>query len=201
MFNLKKNIYNIYIYIYIYIYMKKFTIAIMALATMIASSKNMQNLGNKKINDNDPKFQLQLVIVNNTENVSLDNSDYITSFYLDIAINGITLTTKDFNNVDLDKVPYNYNDTFRTEQTTKTIYTLNLTPSSKHVHFNFHFGTLWQPTIFPVYAHSELCNASIDYYFYKVYNYTKNNGTQIVITANGYGGNNNANWQLEFYKF
>ena len=183
--------------------MKKIIINTIALTTIVASFANMQNLNNKKkYNITNPNFQLQLVIANYTSNIGPGATNYEghTWFYLDIVINGITYTTYDFTNIVEEERPFD--DTFKTEcSTTKIIYTLNLNPSLKYVHFDFNFGTIYPGLIFPAWFHAPLKFASNDYDFHKTYNDTKNNGTQIVITATGSGGNNRGDWGYKYYKF
>ena len=156
-------------------------------------------------------YQLQLVINNQTEdingkNINLHPALFLAWFYLDIKINSINYNddsfinnTKKENNNDFhyQNRDYNYNDIFWTTPNKQTsILTLNLDPRLNQVRLNFTFG------IFANQAHYQnTCANNYLYDFHKTYFDTKNNGTKLIINANGDWTTNTANWGFQYYKF
>ena len=182
--------------------MKKLIILIIFLATVIINFVNIQNLNNKKINNViNSDFQLQLIIRNYTNNVGwgATKCENLTYFYLDISINGNTYTTKNFNS-NIEKGPYQ--DVFKTpNNATTSIYTMNIN-NYDILAITFTFGTLYNPI--GIWFHAQLTSANDYRCNFRNENFKyKNNGTKLIISAydGGDGVNNNANWNLQYYKF
>ena len=194
--------------------MKKLIMPITVIATIIASFANMQNLINKKLNDN-PTFQLQIIVNNQTSDIN-GQKIFVKKqawFYLDLSIDNITYNDNNFihqniNNSDFKSNfhsdlgsgnIYNYPDVFWTTPSSElTLYTItfNAIKSIDNTYINFTFG------IFADNYHYQNTQANnYQYNFRKTYFNTKNNGTKIVINANGGWGTNTANWAFQYYKF
>ena len=193
--------------------MKRITMIAMGLATIIASSTSSLNSINKQVKS-DPaptKYQLQLVVYNNTWNIP---SMALTKFYLDIEINGTTYNCNDFQKYNNDKddlvtflnTPTNHgggNDVFIINSWAEVVlYSIDLNPKLCPAVWRFTFGTYYASLFGGVWMHSQLTFAdNYQYNFIDEYNKTKNNGTQIYITAGGDTGSNNASWTLKYYSF
>ena len=95
------------------------------------------------------------------------------------------------------------NDVFTTDKnTTTTLYSMILYSSLDYLTLDFTFGTFYSP-VGAVWYHSQLTLANnYNYNFYKAYvENDYDNGTKLVINANGGDGANNANWKFQYYKF
>ena len=197
--------------------MKKLIMFMMTLVVITTSFIGLQNLTNKKIkNSSSQQFQLQLAIVNNTQDVNgrkftnWENKD-IVWFYFDIAIDDITYGDNEFVSQNINNYNFNsnfhsgfgttninnYPDIFWTNLNTEVIlYTFNLDPKRTGAIINFTFGIFYNP-----YHYQNICVNNYLYNFYKTYYDTKNNGTRLTIYANGGWGSNTADWEFEYYKF
>ena len=192
--------------------MKKIIISTTALVTLIASFA-ITTANNYTGHHYPPpmimyKYNFQIVIVNNTNNVYGGDRDHFgTWFYFDFTIDGIQYTDSNFRNITIEG-PWNSgglngsagrmgdNDVFYTSSNKKlTIFNITF-PGDAYPGISFTFGTFyWVPII--RWAHSELIN------FGKVIQ-TKDyfhNGNQyasggVLITAYGSAGNNSATASL-----
>ena len=155
---------------------------------------------------------MQLIINNRTSDVNgnIINSDafggFYAWFYLDIKIDNNSYNCDNFYKnsnfhryviQDNNPIYAGYQDLFWTNPyTIVNLLTLNLDPSRTGIIINFTFG------IFDGRFHYQNTYVSNYLYnFHKTYSDTKNNGTKLVINANGGWGSNTANWEFQYYKF
>ena len=187
--------------------MKKLILPIMILMTMITNFVNLQNSNNKHLTlNNAPRFELKVAVNNQTSNVGVLQ---LVCFYLDITVNGIAYNNNNFDN-DPNLQKFNKKpiygqkglDIFIVNPNTEaTLITTDLDPSLDFATIDFSFGTFYSP-LGHVWYHAQLTMAyKYQYNFYKTYVNTTNNGTKVVINANGSDGANSANWGFHYYKF
>ena len=179
--------------------MKKLIMYAMALATLIASSANIQNLSNKKISENNWYiYQFRVVINNQTNNVGINATD---SFYLDLSFNGVTVDDNNF--VNIRKYPQKYNDTFVTEPgSVETIYSLFVNPDNvDNFVINFNFGILYW--VVGIWYHSQIATSSgpitMNMEMYSLRDY--DNGLELYFDATGGQGTNTGTQSYHFYNF
>ena len=182
-------------------------------AIIINSASLISKTSNNNVNQ---KFQLQLIVNNNTWDVNGENvanwpTTDIIWFYFDVTIDNITYDDNEFVSQNINNSNFNsnfhtgfgttnvnkYPDIFWTNSNSElTLYTLNLDPSSTNTKINFTFGIFRDPYHYQnTYANNYL------YDFHKTYSDNKNNGTKLIINANGDWGSNTANWGFQYYKF
>ena len=191
--------------------MKKLITLIMVSVITITKFINMQNLNNKKINNNFiPSLQLQIIINNETSDVigapiNIFNANTIIWFYLDITLDDKTYYQSNFNNGSFNTKAYTndgkeinapYQDTFWTDMNKLSdLITLNLDPNRTGIIINFTFG------VFDGFHYQLISVNNFLYNYNGIYINTHYNGTKLIINANGGWGSNTANWGLQFYKF
>ena len=193
--------------------MKKIIMLFTTLVTTIASFTNIKNLTNKTtITNDDQKFQLKLIINNETNDVNGKRMNaYIgwlkAYFYLDITIDGKVYNgnkNSGFNTADSNYHPFtpengqlnSYWDVFWTNPNTLlNLITLNLDPDRTGVIINFTFK------IYDGFHYQNTEANNYVYNFHKTYSDNQNNGTELIINSNGSWGSNTASWEFQYYKF
>ena len=191
--------------------MKKIITFIMILATITTSFVDVQILNNKKATSNDnQKFQLQLVINNQTSDVNgsfMGLADgTVFWYYLDLKIDSTSYYVANFPKTSLlhtsvkgydgATLPAEYPDLFWTNSgSSATIFTLNLDPNKTGIVINFTFG------IFEICHYQNTYANNYLYNYWKIYSNTGYNGTKLIINSYGGWGSNTANWAFQFYKF
>ena len=192
--------------------MRKILISAISLAAIIISGMNLTNKQNISSPDPNLPFQFQIVIKNLTNNVIGGTSNnFGTWFYLDMTINSITYNNDNYKNIVIENGSNSGESTFIiggrigdkdifiTPCGTETTILSMTMQQYTYFQMGFTFGTFYYDF---GYQHAQLTFANnYLYHMYDEYANTGNNGTKLIINANGEAGANSANWEFQYYKF